>query len=100
MLDVYIYERNHGYASGITISLSVGGDDDLDKKLKHEFVACFDRTTRKVGLNNVEYIYLYEAKAALLAICKHRGLDNPLMDIWGVVNDRNSMDAITIDYLL
>lgn len=100
MLSVFIYNPNQRYDSDITISLTVGGKDQTDQKLKKDFVSKYDTVTRKYGLNGVPYLYLYEVLPELKRIMQHRGLDNALMDMIGVLEGRDSMDAVTIDYLL
>lgn len=100
MLSVFVYNPNCRYDSGITISLTVGGKDKEDRALKEEFVSLFDKRPRKIGLNNVPYLYVYEVLPTLQRILKHRGLDNALMDMVGVMQNQYSLDAVTIDYLL
>lgn len=99
MLSVFIYNANARHDSGLTISLSVNKNES-GNDLVHEFVNQFDNKERIVGLNNVEYLHLYQVLPTLRNILQHNGLDSPVMDILSVVDEQDSMSAVTIDYLL
>lgn len=100
MLSVFIYNPSQRHDSDLTLSLSVGGSDAVDRNLKEEFVKLFDKHPRKSGLNNVEYLHLYQVLPTLRRILRHRGADNALFDLLSVVDARDSMGAVTIDYLV